>query len=168
MGTKHKHAWDKLTAIGRGFLTRRLLAQLESACISLHDIFFRLGIPERMSILALDRVARQARQARGGQPKSEKRISSATAARLHAKEEMGKKKPAEPRWSVKRRRVIRDAKMIQSMPGLNGYTQPTGPRFKTNRMTRSVSSLSSGSRAISSSLRSSPVKIYSSSKPVWK
>ena len=129
----HLAAWTRLTALGRGFLTRRLmatervqdlkrtiretlscavqlhmeaggapnkqeldlharlLAQLEAACADVHHIFFSLSVGERMTVLANDRAARQARAQRLLDSRQEEtgkvkpRLSSATAARIAAK-----------------------------------------------------------------------------------
>jgi len=61
----------------------RLLVQLDSACLSVHRIFFDLGVPERMSIIALDRAAKL-KVSRRDSP-SEKKVSAATLSRLESK-----------------------------------------------------------------------------------
>jgi centrosomal protein CEP110 len=204
---QYQKSWDKLTAIARGFLTRRLmatekvqmlkrtiqesvscavqlhlesegppsradldlharlLAQLESACHSLHDIFFRLGIPERMAILALNRSAMQGRVTRS-HVRQEKRVSSATEARMKAKENPS---PRPESWNGRRRRAVKDAIKISNNPALLGYARiktkvVKSPRRMTNRKKRSVSTSRRSSIGLSPTTMPQPYK----EKPTWK
>lgn len=155
---RYRHAWVKLSAIAKGFLTRklfstekvqmlkktiretlacaiqlhlemkgppsrqdlelhgRLLAQLESACQAVHQIFFRLGIPERMAIIALDRAAAKAKEERSDAGRPTRRISAATAARLENKAKAKATPLSAGRWSPKRPKMSRSQSQEQRAP----------------------------------------------------
>ena len=73
-------------------LHQRLLAQIESACHSLHDIFFRLSSADQMNIISVNRAAVREKMIRSSYTSNtspteikKKRLSSATEARLKAK-----------------------------------------------------------------------------------
>jgi len=98
------------------YLHSRLLAQLEAACHSIHQIFFELPCKERMSIIALDRAAAKSKQMikhKFNQPNQVgKKISAATRSRLEkkARDSCGSPSSASHHTRlVKRRRISRSA-----------------------------------------------------------
>jgi len=213
---KYQRAWEKLTAIAKGFLTRqllktekvqmlkltiketvscalqlhlespgppsredlqlhaRLLAQIESACHDIYDIFFRLGVHERMSILALNRAAVREKMIRSQysdlpSPEKKKRLSSATEARLRSKNS-----PKVETWNEKRQKAVKESRVLSLKTGHvlipEKETRVSGtrrsPRVKTTvRKTKVIST---------SRWKISPTSLYSVSpyakkdRPVWK
>ena len=145
-------------------LHSRLLAQLESACHSVHDIFFRLTISERMTILALNRRAVQGRDLRK-QWKNEKKVSSATEARLKAKDNPTIKFE---NFNVRSRKAVRDAKVLKNNPALLGYAKVSSkrsrsPKRKSTQLKRNISSRMS-TLGLSPATMPQPFK----QKPTWK
>jgi len=202
MAPLHMAAWTKLSALAKGFLTRkllntekvkelkrtiqetlscavqlhleatgtpgkqdvelhaRLLAQLETACRQIHDIFFRIDTTQRMALLAADRAARRAKAERRETSKMPtKRISAATAARLASKTSSTSSDTAQ--FETRRRKAI-----LTSKPGIH-----KSPRM---RMVRSIYSSTSTSRSVCSSSNPSSLmsrsvsSLGSSNKPSWK
>ena len=147
-------------------LHSRLLAQIESACQSLHNIFFGLTTAERMNLLALNRVARQRiSNTRSQQIEGKKKISAATEARLKTKNS-----PKVETFNDKRQRVLKNARHISLQTGkvLSNHKTMT---------TRSKSSprihLRKSKPILSSKLRQSPIlnldsPYFKREKPVWK
>ena len=149
-------------------LHSRLLAQIESACQSLHHIFFELSTAERMNLLALNRVARQrmsTSRPSQGQAEGKKKISAATAARLKTKNS-----PKVETFDDKRQRVLKNARHISLQTGkvLSNHKTMT---------TRSKSSprihLRKSKPILSTKIRQSPILNFDSpyfkrEKPVWK
>jgi len=138
----------------------RLLAQLESACQSVHHIFFKLGIPERMSIIALDRSASMSRSQREVEKCAEKKVSAATLSRLEqkSKECAHTTRRQSPRWLVKRRRTSRST----SRDGRRRSTSARSVQLQSLRPTKSSHNVS---KSTGSPYKSS---VPSRNRPAWK
>ena len=147
-------------------LHARLLAQIESACQSLHNIFFGLSTAERMNILALNRSARQRlSNSRSKQLEGKKRISAATEARLKTKNS-----PKVETFNDKRQRVLRNAGHISLQTGKvlsNHKTMTTRSRSSPRIHLRKSKPI------LSTKIRQSPLlnldsPYFKRNKPVWK
>jgi len=158
----------------------RLLVQLESACHSVHRIFFDLGVPERMSIIALDRAAKS-KVTRRDSP-NEKKISAATLSRLESKaRSSGSKLTAESRAqrTAGPRTVYTSTSTRTPSSSSRKSNSTTQKRRKSRNMSRdrrsslggtqpsrrSIASLSAQARRSSPNLASHK---QSSTKPAWK
>ena len=203
-------AWVKLTAIGKGFLTRlllrtekiqnlkttiketvscavqlhlesegppsrddlqlhsRLLKQIEKACLDIHDIFFKISVQDRMTIITLNRAALRERMMRslnsdGAVPRG-KRLSSATEKRIREK-----KSPRKDSFSEKRDKAVREARYLTVKSG-----QLLAPGTRTRRSPRvKKASVRKVMRTVSAKLRPSQGAMLLSpyakkSKPAWK
>ena len=155
-------------------LHSRLLAQIESACQSLHNIFFKMDTAERMAVLALNRSAVRERRERrlSGQIGAKKRISAATEARLKAKATS----PKVESWDEKRQRVIKNARQNSLLTGrvLTNSNQKThSARSRSSpRIIRKIN-LRKSKPILSTKLRQSPLlnldsPYFKREKPVWK
>ena len=155
-------------------LHARLLAQIESACQALHNIFFTMDTAERMRILALNRRAMRERDERrmSGQVGEKKRISAATEARLKAKAGSAKVES----WDDKRERVIRNAQQISLQTGrvlTNSNRKSLSARSRTSpRVVRKVH-VRKSKPILSTKLRQTPLlnldsPYFKREKPVWK
>ena len=118
-----------------------------------------------MAILALNRSAMQGRVLRR-QGMQEKRVSSATEARMKAKDNIT---PRLENWHVRRRRIVKDAKQLTSKPALLGYAKTPSkvlnyPRRATNRKKRSGSSSRISDLGLSPTTMPQPYK----QKATWK
>ena len=147
-------------------LHSRLLAQIESACQSLHNIFFGLNTAERMNILALNRAARQrSTNSRGNQSDGKKRISAATEARLKTKNS-----PKTETFDDKRQRVLKNARHISLQTGkvLSNHKTMTTRSKSSPRIHRRKSK-----PILSTKIRQPPIlnldsPYFKREKPVWK
>ena len=157
-------------------LHSRLLAQIESACHDIHDIFFRLQTSEKMSILESNRLAlreKMFRSQKSDLPPTEikkKRLSSATEARLKAKSS-----PKVESWTEKRTKAVKESRQLSLKTGHVLYgnnnhvirSTRKSPRGKLNvRKSRVISS----AKVKQPSLLMSTLSPYAKkdNKPVWK
>ena len=215
---KHKHAWSRLTAMGKGFLTRqllksekvqmlkmtiketvscavqlhlesegppsqddlqlhsRLLKQIEAACLDIHNIFFQLRLPDQMTIIAQARAARRERMIRSQAPAQARRLSSATQARLRARNSP----PKLETWSDRRAKAVKESRQLSLRTGqllargLGGHEDASAARVRRSpRVRTGVRKMKTVTNT--NKLRQSPNNILSiispyakKNKPVWK
>ena len=220
---KHKHAWSRLTAMGKGFLTRqllksekvqmlkmtiketvscavqlhlesegppsqddlqlhsRLLKQIEAACLDIHNIFFQLRVPDQLTIIAQARAARRERMIRsqgggGAAPAQARRLSSATQARLRARNSP----PKLETWSDRRTKAVKESRQLSLRTGqllargLGGHEDASAARVRRSpRVRTGVRKMKTVTNT--NKLRQSPNNVLSiispyakKNKPVWK
>ena len=157
-------------------LHSRLLKQIEAACLDIHNIFFQLRLPDQMTIIAQARAARRERMIRSQAPAQARRLSSATQARLRARNSP----PKLETWSDRRAKAVKESRQLSLRTGqllargLGGHEDASAARVRRSpRVRTGVRKMKTVTNT--NKLRQSPNNILSiispyakKNKPVWK